>query len=156
HLMFYGPPGTGKTTLAQLVARALSPEWRLVTGSSDWTSQDIIGGYQPVGGGEIRFFPGVLLEHFDKPLVIDELNRCGIAKVLGPLFPVLSGQSSVLPYLSDTTNQDSPRYSILAEPEEAPQPHEFSPGPKWRLLATINSLDKASLYQMSYALTRRF
>lgn len=51
HLMFYGPPGTGKTTLAQLVCGVLHDAYAMITGSSDWTSQDVIGGYQPVGAG---------------------------------------------------------------------------------------------------------
>jgi 5-methylcytosine-specific restriction protein B len=156
HLMFYGPPGTGKTTLAQHVARVLHADYRLITGSADWTSQDIIGGYQPAPAGQIRFVAGILLEHFDKPLIIDELNRCDIDKVLGPLFTGLSGQSTTLPYQTKPGEPASPRYSILPRPKLNAEPHEFAPGPAWRLLATINSIDRASLYQMSYALMRRF
>lgn len=156
HIMFYGPPGTGKTSLAELTAGHLHSSYRLVTGSADWSSQDIIGGYQPTGGAGIRFTKGVLLEHFDKPLIIDELNRCDIDRVLGPLFTVLSGQPTTLPYLRDLANDASERYVILPEHKAGASAHEFSPSANWRLLATINSIDKASLYQMSYALTRRF
>ena len=157
HLMFYGPPGTGKTTLARRVADVLNGrKWSLVTGSADWSSQDIIGGYQPIEGGTVAFFPGVLLRNFDRPLIIDELNRCDIDKVLGPLFTVLSGQATTLPYRTDIAERDSPQYMILPEWKEAPAEHEFAPGTAWRLIATINSIDKASLYQMSYALSRRF
>jgi hypothetical protein len=157
HLMLYGPPGTGKTTLARHIAQTLSPDrWTMVTGSADWSSQDIIGGYQPVGGGDVAFQPGVLLRAFGEPLIIDEMNRCDIDKVLGPLFTVLSGQHTTLPYRSDIADPKSPQYVILAAAKAGAAPHEFSPGPAWRLVATINSIDKASLYQMSYALTRRF
>ena len=97
HLMLYGPPGTGKTTLAQLVAGILHDAYAMITGSADWTSQDVIGGYQPVGEGKVRFIPGVLLQNFDRPLIIDELNRCDIDKVIGPLFTVLSEQKTTLP-----------------------------------------------------------
>ena len=88
HIMLYGPPGTGKTTLARWIATTLtgSGKWTLITGSSDWSSQDIIGGYQPLGSGSVGFIPGVLLRNFDQPLIIDELNRCDIDKVIGPLF----------------------------------------------------------------------
>jgi DNA polymerase III delta prime subunit len=155
HLLFYGPPGTGKTTLAQRVAGAISERWKLVTGSSDWTSQDIIGGYTPLAEGRLKFLPGVLLENFDMPLVFDELNRCDIDKVIGPLFTVLSGQSTTLPYFTDPSDDTSPRIEIL--PRGLPDPpRAFAPTTQWRLIATINSMDKASLYQMSYALTRRF
>jgi MoxR-like ATPase len=157
HLMFYGPPGTGKTTLARKVANLLNGNSvALITGSADWTSQDIIGGYQPLAAGNVKFFPGVLLRNFDKPLIIDELNRCDIDKVIGPLFTVLSGHPTTLPYRVDAEDADSPQYSILPKPKDAAQPHEYAPSNRWRIFATINSIDKASLYQMSYALSRRF
>lgn len=157
HLMFYGPPGTGKTTLAQHCARSLASRHTLITGSSDWTSQDVIGGYQPVGNGRIEFIPGILLRHFDRPLIIDELNRCDIDKVIGPLFTVLSGQKTTLPYRVQVEQRDSDFFEILPKPNpSARKDIEFAPGAAWRIIATINSIDKASLYQMSYALTRRF
>jgi MoxR-like ATPase len=157
HLMFYGPPGTGKTTLARRVAGVLNGRnWELITGSADWSSQDIIGGYQPMAAGSIEFFPGVLLRNFDRPLIIDELNRCDIDKVIGPLFTVLSGQATTLPYRVDASDRKSPQYRILPAVKDDAASHEFAPGHAWRLIATINSIDKASLYQMSYALSRRF
>ena len=128
----------------------------MVTGSADWSSQDIIGGYQPIGGGDVAFQPGVLLRAFSQPLIIDEMNRCDIDKVLGPLFTVLSGQHTTLPYRVAIEDGNSAQYVILAAEKANPSPHEFAPGAAWRLIATINSIDKASLYQMSYALSRRF
>jgi MoxR-like ATPase len=157
HIMLYGPPGTGKTSLARWIASSLpGGQWTLVTGSSDWSSQDIIGGYQPVGNGEVDFVPGILLRDFDRPLIIDEMNRCDIDKVIGPLFTVLSGQQTTLPYRTDISDKRSAPYAILPRPKHNAAEHEFAPGPAWRLIATINSIDKASLYQMSYALARRF
>jgi 5-methylcytosine-specific restriction protein B len=157
HIMLYGPPGTGKTSLARWIGSSLpGGNWTLVTGSSDWSSQDIIGGYQPMGKGEVDFVPGILLRTFDIPLIIDELNRCDIDKVIGPLFTVLSGQHTTLPYRTDIADKSSPAYVILPTPKASAAEHEFAPGPGWRLIATINSIDKASLYQMSYALSRRF
>lgn len=157
HIMLYGPPGTGKTSLARWIASSLpGGQWTLVTGSSDWSSQDVIGGYQPIGNGDVDFVPGVLLRNFDRPLIIDELNRCDIDKVIGPLFTVLSGQQTTLPYRTDLTDKNSPPYVILPKPKSGAGDHEFAPGAAWRLIATINSIDKASLYQISYALSRRF
>ena len=157
HIMLYGPPGTGKTTLARHIATVLTGgKWTLVTGSSDWSSQDVIGGYQPVGDGKVAFIPGVLLRRFDRPLIIDEMNRCDIDKVIGPLFTVLSGQQTTLPYRLNIEDKDSLQYVILPESKPTAATHEFAPGPYWRLVATINSIDKAALYQMSYALARRF
>lgn len=157
HIMLYGPPGTGKTTLARWIASSLpGGQWTLVTGSSDWSSQDIIGGYQPIGGGNVDFVPGILLRNFDRPLIVDELNRCDIDKVIGPLFTILSGQQTTLPYRTDLADKNSLPYAILPKPKAGASEHEYAPGPAWRLIATINSIDKASLYQMSYALSRRF
>lgn len=157
HLMFYGPPGTGKTTLARWVSTKLAgSKWELLTGSADWSSQDVIGGYQSMGGDQLAFIPGILLQNFDRPFIIDELNRCDIDKVIGPLFTVLSGHRTTLPYRVDAKSKDSLQYSILPAPKSPKAEHEFAPGPGWRLIATINSIDKASLYQMSYALARRF
>ncbi len=156
HLMLYGPPGTGKTTLAQLVSGVLHGAYAMITGSADWTSQDVIGGYQPIGEGNVRFIPGVLLQKFDRPLIIDELNRCDIDKVIGPLFTVLSGQKTTLPYRTDVSEKNSPAFVILPKPKPGTAEHEFAPKPGWRIIATINSIDKAALYQMSFALARRF
>jgi len=157
HIMFYGPPGTGKTTIARWLAGVLNGRnWTLITGSADWSSQEIIGGYQPLGTGSIKFFPGVLLRNFDRPLIIDELNRCDIDKVIGPLFTVLSGQATTLPYRLVADDPASEQFTILPNYKAEPADYEYSPTPHWRLIATINSIDKASLYQMSYALSRRF
>jgi len=156
HLMLYGPPGTGKTSLAQLVAGVLHDAYAMITGSADWSSQDVIGGYQPVGEGRVRFIPGVLLQNFDRPFIIDELNRCDIDKVIGPLFTVLSEQKTTLPYRTDVGEEKSPAFVILPKPKPGAEEHEFAPKPGWRIIATINSIDKAALYQMSFALTRRF
>ena len=157
HIMFYGPPGTGKTTLARWIASSLAgSRWTMITGSADWSSQDIIGGYQPVGDGRIKFFRGALLKDFDRPLIIDELNRCDIDKVIGPLFTVLSSQQTTLPYRINAEDPDSAQFVILPVPKANAKAHEFAPGQAWRLIATINSIDKTSLYQMSYALSRRF
>lgn len=157
HLMFYGPPGTGKTTLAEHVARIVGDDtFKLVTGSSDWTSQDLIGGYQPDGKGGIQFAPGLILDNFNQPLIIDELNRVDIDKAIGPLFTVLSGQATTLAYVFDPASDERKRVHIFPKKQASLQPHEYAPASRWRLLATINTVDKASLYQMSYALSRRF
>ena len=157
HIMLYGPPGTGKTELARYVAsRLTSKSYVLVTGSADWSSQDLIGGYQPLGKGEIGFVPGILLKNFDRPFIIDEMNRCDIDKVLGPLFTVLSKGSTTLPYRENVGDPDSPQYQILGMYQADAERTIFSPEPEWRIIATINTVDKSSLYQMSYALSRRF
>lgn len=158
HLILYGPPGTGKTTLAKYLAEQLSSsgEYEMLTASSSWTSQELIGGYQPIGKGEIGFRPGAILRNFDKPIVIDELNRCPIDKVIGPLFSVLSGQDTTLPYKVDIADESSPFHVIFPEWKEERTNYEWTPGYEWRLIATLNTVDKSQLGQISYALSRRF
>jgi MoxR-like ATPase len=162
HIIFYGPPGTGKTTIAEYAAEELALWERgdgayvMLTASTAWTAQDLVGGYQPVGEGKIEFVAGALLRDFDKPVVIDELNRAPVDKVLGPLFSVLSGQASTLPYRVDVTKSTSEFHQVVPKAGGPLQPHEHAPGPAWHLLATLNTYDKTQLGQISYALSRRF
>jgi len=162
HMILYGPPGTGKTTLAQYFAEEVCDydegdgSYVMLTGSSAWSQQDLVGGYQPLGEGAIGFIPGALLRNFDKPAVIDELNRCPVDKVMGPMFSILSGQSSVLPCRVDAADPDSPFHVVHPEPRLGMSAHEHAPGAAWRLICTLNTYDKTQLGQISYALSRRF
>ena len=162
HIILYGPPGTGKTTLAEYLAQELSERndgdgsYLMLTASSAWSVQDLVGGYQPLGGGAIGFIPGAMLRNFNKPTIIDELNRCPIDKVLGPLFSILSGQSSVLPCRANAADPASPFNVVLPEPRAGMASHEYAPEAAWRLICTLNTYDKTQLGQISYALSRRF
>jgi MoxR-like ATPase len=164
HIILTGPPGTGKSKLASMVSKLYNVEPMMVTASSNWSTFETIGGYRPNREGHLYFHEGIFLESVrdketGKPknnwLIIDEINRADIDKAFGPLFSVLTGDEVTLPFQS---NNGEP---ILLKPQKDMEPVDLEDYiytiPKdWRIIATMNTLDKASLYEMSYAFMRRF
>ncbi len=171
HIILIGPPGTGKSKLAkQICLKYLGDrpdKFIFTTATSDWTTYDTIGGLAPdskVGGEQLAFKQGVFLDCFknedsltptNRWLIIDEINRADIDKAFGALFSVLAGDRITLPYKIE---MERIRVRPQGEDEDFDtiSPHEYVMPKDWRIVATMNTFDKTSLYEMSYAFMRRF
>ncbi len=103
-LVFYGPPGTGKTYVAKKLAEALAPNpgRRLIVQFHPSTSyEDFFEGYRPDTFEDqmvYRLVKGPLSRMADQAtdalgidhvMVIDEINRANLPKVLGELLFLL-------------------------------------------------------------------
>lgn len=148
NIVFYGPPGTGKTRAARLLSRnACAGEVPLETANAEWTNYEVVGGPRLQSDGSWEDEPGFFTRAADdcakalastgRPrwLIIDELNRANLDEAFGEVFTLLD-----LDYRSDSP----------LPIEEIRVPLSF------RVLATMNTYDKAQLFALGYAFMRRF
>ncbi|MFX0172012.1 MAG: AAA family ATPase [Candidatus Hodarchaeota archaeon] len=172
NMIITGPPGVGKTVLAEKIGEAaqrlgLCTGILNITGTSDWTSFETIGGLMPIeinnenqtsDNFSLRFVEGIFLQAIreNQWLIIDEINRCDINKVFGPLFTVFSNNRVELPYKKDNK-------AILLSPNFSNENSSYDKenctyeiGRNWRIIGTMNEADKSSLYDLSFAFMRRF
>ncbi|KKL72417.1 hypothetical protein LCGC14_2085130, partial [marine sediment metagenome] len=115
--------------------------------------------------GNLEFNPGLFLKCFiskenlknNRWLIIDELNRADIDKAFGVLFTTLAGDNVTIPF----TKENRPikimaDYKNVTFSSDSTDNYCYYIPENWRIIATMNTYDKSSLYQMSYAFMRRF
>ncbi|MDE2885221.1 MAG: AAA family ATPase [Chloroflexota bacterium] len=152
-VIFQGPPGTGKTYVAQSLANHLAGlmgSVELVQFHPSYAYEDFVQGFRPVlvnghAGFELR--DGPLLSAADRArnepnarhfLIIDEVNRANLGKVLGELYFLLEYRSEKI---------------RLQYQEEDAEP--FSLPKNLFIIGTMNTADR-SIALVDLALRRRF
>jgi energy-coupling factor transporter ATP-binding protein EcfA2 len=157
NVIITGSPGSGKTTLSENICKTLNVESRIITGNPEWTPFDTIGGRDIKG----IFRPGLVtnsiidcwrsLKNKGMPafLIIDEINRANVDLALGRLFTLLDVKHRENPLIESTEKLSDDFKDVLIK-GNLYVPYSF------RIIATMNSYDKALLFKLGYALLRRF
>ena len=156
-VIFQGPPGTGKTYLARKLAACLAgneDRVRLVQFHPSYSYEDFVQGFRPTLKGNQASFTrrdGPLVEMAEKAwkarkddpdakhfLVIDEINRGNLSKILGELYFLLEYRDEGI---------------RLQYSDETDEP--FSLPPNLYIIGTMNTADR-SIALVDLALRRRF
>jgi len=154
NLVFYGPPATSKTYLAKRICEHIcgNDNFSFHTANAEWSYFDIVGGYI-LEGNQTIFKEGILLEATERCkgsiaetgrpcwLIIDELNRANLDLAFGKIFTQL-----------DLDYRDRPLESIKKDGKL----YEYFMPLSFRILATMNTYDRALLFSLGYAFMRRF
>ena len=145
--IFYGPPGTGKTYIARKLAEHLTQDGgasKLVQFHPSYAYEDFVEGWRPTANGGFELKAGAFKSFADQArndpdktyvMIIDEINRANLSKVLGELFFLLEYRDSTATLQYSDTEFSIPRNLII--------------------IGTMNTADR-SIAVIDAALRRRF
>lgn len=147
NIVFYGAPGTGKTRIAVKLCERICNGFAIETANSEWSNFEIIGGFMPDEKGNPTWHNGIFSNAVEKCaenlkegkpfwLVLDELNRANLDLAFGKIFTLMDIEYRTRSPLPTKTGTLVPLC--------------------FRILATMNTYDKALLFSLGYAFMRRF
>lgn len=156
NLVLQGPPGVGKTFTAQRLAYLLMGERdddriRFVQFHQAYTYEGFVRGLRPDAGGTFTIHPGPFYQLVSQAraaeddahvLIIDEINRGNLAKILGELMMLIE------------PDKRDPSWAVDLPHGERDEAKFFVPKNVY-VIGTMNTADR-SLALVDYALRRRF
>jgi len=158
NIIVYGPPGSHKTSLVRGLCEKLGIRYHIITGNPEWTPYDVVGGRGINGVFRAGFAAKAVIDgwrslrELGKPvfLIVDEINRANVDLAFGGIFTLLDLSHRGNPLIRGEDLGDASGFGDVLIDGDLYVPYSF------RVLATMNSYDKALLFKLGYALLRRF